>query len=93
MPREDFQNILLRKKMMHKIVYNMIPWSRKWQVVLLPGKSHGQRSLASYSPWSRKESDMTKKLNNDLFLQMTKTLSQKDLYSLKCTWKVKGKVA
>ena len=25
--------------------------------ILLPGKSHGQRSLASYSPWRHKESD------------------------------------
>ena len=85
MPRVDFQNILLRKKMMHKIVCNMIPWSRKWQIVFLPGKSQGQRSMACYSPWSRKESDTTKKLNNDLFLQMIKNLSHKDLYSLKCT--------
>ena len=23
----------------------------------MPGKSHGQRSLASYSPWGHKESD------------------------------------
>ena len=31
-----------------------IPWRRKWQptVVFLPGKFHGQRSLAGYSPWS-----------------------------------------
>ena len=31
-----------------------IPWSRKWQptLVSLPGKSHGQRSLVGYSPWS-----------------------------------------
>ena len=28
--------------------------------VFLPGKSHGQRSLAGYSPWGRKESDTTK---------------------------------
>ena len=30
-----------------------IPWRRKWQStpVLLPGKSHGQRSLVGYSPW------------------------------------------
>ena len=28
--------------------------------VLLPGKSHGQRSLASYTPWGRIESDMVK---------------------------------
>ena len=26
---------------------------------LLVGKSHGQRSLEGYSPWSRQESDMT----------------------------------
>ena len=39
-----------------------IPWRRKWQPtpVLLPGKSHGQRSLVGYSPWGRKESDMIK---------------------------------
>ena len=28
--------------------------------VALPGESHGQRSLAGYSPWDHKESDMTK---------------------------------
>jgi len=29
-----------------------IPWRRAWQppAVFLPGKSHGQRSLMSYSP-------------------------------------------
>ena len=34
-----------------------IPWRRKWQPtpVFLPGKSHGQRSLAGYSPWGSKE--------------------------------------
>ena len=38
-----------------------IPWSRKWQPisVFLPGKFHGQRSLVGYSPWGRKELDMT----------------------------------
>ena len=38
-----------------------IPWSRKWQPtpVFLPGKCHGQRSLADYSPWGLKESDTT----------------------------------
>ena len=37
---------------------------RKWQptAVFLPGESHGQRSLAGYSPWSRKESDTTEQL-------------------------------
>ena len=38
-----------------------IPWKRKWQPtpVFLPRKSHGQRSLAGYSPFGRKELDMT----------------------------------
>ena len=38
-----------------------IPWRRKWQPtpVFLPVRSHGQRSLANYSPWGHEESDMT----------------------------------
>ena len=38
-----------------------IPWRRKWQPtpVLLPGKSHGWRSVVGYSPWGHKELDMT----------------------------------
>ena len=38
-----------------------IPWRRKWQPtsVFLPGESHGQRSLAGYSPWGHKELDTT----------------------------------
>ena len=38
-----------------------IPWRREWQPtpVFLPGESLGQRSLAGYSPWGHKESDMT----------------------------------
>ena len=41
-----------------------IPWRRKWHPtpVLLPGKSHGLRSLVGYSPWGRKESDITERL-------------------------------
>ena len=38
-----------------------IPRRRAWQPtpVFLPGEPHGQRSLAGYSPWDHKESDMT----------------------------------
>ena len=34
---------------------------REWPPtpVFLPGESHGQRSLAGYTPWGPKESDMT----------------------------------
>ena len=37
------------------------PLEKEWQPtpVFLPGESHGQRSLAGYSPWGCKESDMT----------------------------------
>ena len=43
-----------------------IPWRRKWQPtpVFLPEKSHGQRSLAGYSPWGHKEWDTNWSLNN-----------------------------
>ena len=42
------------------------PWRKKWQPtpVFLPGKSHGQRSLAGYSPWGGKESDTTERLHS-----------------------------
>ena len=42
-----------------------IPWRRKWQPipVLLPGKSHGQRSVVGCSPWGCKESDTTERLH------------------------------
>ena len=37
------------------------PSSRKWQPApgFLPGKFHGQRNLAGYSPWGHQESDTT----------------------------------
>ena len=46
-----------------------IPWRRNWQPapVLLPGKSHGWRSLVGYSPWGCKESDTTEWLHYTLF--------------------------
>ena len=42
-----------------------IPWRRKWQPtpVFLPGKSHGQKRLAGYSPWSHKVLDTTEWLS------------------------------
>ena len=45
-----------------------IPWRREWlpTPVFLPGESHGQRSLAGYSPWGHKESDMTEQLTLSL---------------------------
>ena len=36
----------------------------KGMAVFLPGESHAQRSLAGYSPWGRKESDMAEQLTH-----------------------------
>ena len=40
-------------------------WRRQQHptLVLLPGKSHGQRSLVGYSPWCGEESDTTEQLH------------------------------
>ena len=36
-----------------------IPWRKEWQPtpVFFPGKPHGWRNLAGYSPWACKELD------------------------------------
>ena len=41
-----------------------IQWRRQWQPtpVLLPGKSHGRRSLVGCSPWGHSVSDTTERL-------------------------------
>ena len=40
-------------------------WRRQWHPtpLLLPGKSHGRRSLVGCSPWGLEESDMTERLH------------------------------
>ena len=47
--------------------FGKIPWSRAWQPtpVFLPGESHGQRSLAGYSPRGHRESEMTQRPNGN----------------------------
>ena len=48
-------------------------WRRQWHPtpVLLPGESHGWRSLVGYSPWGHKELDMTERLHFDFSLSCT----------------------
>jgi len=45
-------------------------WRRQWHPtpVLLPGKSHGWRSLVGCSPWCHEESDTTERLDFHLSL-------------------------
>ena len=56
-------------------------WRRKWLPTseFLPGESHGQRSLAGYSPWGHRESDMTEQLT---FLPLTPSDISEDMNTL-----------
>ena len=47
-----------------------IPWRREWQPtpVFLPGESHGQRSLAGYSPWACETHDLATKQQQCLLI-------------------------
>ena len=60
-PGGTVERIYLPMQEMQDPWLGKIPWRRVWQPtpVLLPGKLTGQRSLADYSPWGCKESDMT----------------------------------
>ena len=46
-------------------LFTFMHWRRQWHPtpVLLPGKSHGRRSLVGCSPWDREESDTTEWLH------------------------------
>ena len=46
-------------------VIHSVIWRRQWHPtpVLLPGKSHGRRSLEGCSPWGRQESGITERLH------------------------------
>ena len=45
--------------------FGKIPWRGAWQPtpLFLPRESHGERSLVDYSPWGRKELDVTERLS------------------------------
>jgi len=45
-------------------IFRNLDWRRRWHPtpILLPGESHGRRSLVGCSPWGREESDTTERL-------------------------------
>ena len=47
------------------LLLHVFLWRRQWHptLVLLPGKSHGRRSLVGCSPWGREELDTTEQLD------------------------------
>ena len=59
--RESVCQCRRHKRRGFNLGFKKIPLSTKWQLttVFLPRKFHGQRSLAGYSPWDRRELDMT----------------------------------
>ena len=61
-----------------------------WQPtpVLLPGKSHGRRSLVGYSPWGRKELDTTERLHFHFSLSCTEEGNGNPLHIL--AWRIPG---
>ena len=67
-----------------------IPWGRKWQPppVFLPGKFHGQRSLAGYSPWGHKVSGTTELLSTLRFNQNGPAKSWPMDFGLCIEWKM-----
>ena len=72
----DFAAIELWVQILAPVLFSYMPhslnlsvnpfyWRRQWHPtpVLLPGKSHGQRSLVGCSPWGHEELDMTERLH------------------------------
>ena len=54
--RDVYINLLTHIEMLQRRQWHPTP-------VLLPGKSHGRRSLVGCSPWGREESDTTERLH------------------------------
>ena len=60
-----------------------IPWRRAWQPtpVFFLGESHGQRSLADYSPWGCKKLDTAEQLHAGLYcFVVVQSLSHAQLF-------------
>ena len=69
-----------------EVAFGKIPWRREGvpTPVFWPGESHGQRSLAGYSPWGHKELDRTKRLSLSLPLIFTKCLQGRNTFHQFC---------
>ena len=69
-----------------------IPWRMKWQPAsrYLPGKSHGQRSLVGYSPWSCKELNTTEQLSTHTMNMMGPLFTLMEFANLSSECATKG---
>ena len=66
------------------------PWRRKWQPtpVSWPGKSHGQRNLAGYSPWSRKQSERLSNSTANILVQREQSSTKRWEYIPFCMFAI-----
>ena len=66
-------------------LFTFMHWRRKWHPtpVLLPGKSHGQRSLVDCGPWGHEESDTTERLHFHVSLSC---IGEGNGNPLQCSW-------
>ena len=55
------------------VIWRSLVWRRQWHPtpVLLPGKSHGWRSVVGCSPWRREESDTTEQLQFHFYFSLS----------------------
>ena len=62
-PLQNFLILNSSKRPGFDLWIKKIPWIKEWQPtpVFLPEESHGQKSLAGYSPWDRKKSNTTER--------------------------------
>ena len=69
-----------------KSISNQLVTGRQWQPtpVLLPRKSHGQKSLVGCSPWGREELDTTEQLH---FHSLEKEMAT---HSSVLAWRIPG---
>ena len=80
-PTSDFPGGISCKEPACQCRCGFDPWVRKIHggghgspLQLLPGECHGQRSLAGYSPWGRRESNMIEVTQNDFRLYCNGTV-------------------
>ena len=71
-------------------IYSSVYMRRQWHPtpVLLPGKSHGRRSLVGCSPWGHEESDITERLHfHSSFHTLEKEMAT---HSSVLAWRIPG---
>ena len=83
--------LIIRMRLLELISFNsfllMRNWRRAWQPtpVFLPGESHGQRSLAAYSPCGCKALDTTEHTSTELYQKTSEVIR-----SLSPHWELPG---